>query len=84
MPFIVDFPIKNGDFPIAMLVYRRVYLILEMMVQHDSYSSRRPEEVNLQVLGQVGTNTSAEAIEQHRLELKLTQGISSYGSANLI
>ena len=55
-----------------------------MMVQHDSYSSRRPEEVNLQVLGQVGTNTSAEAIEQHRLELKLTQGISSYGSANLI
>ena len=23
-PFIVDFPIKNGDFPIAMLVYKRV------------------------------------------------------------
>ena len=24
-PFIVDLPIKDGDFPIVMLVYQRVY-----------------------------------------------------------
>ena len=26
---IVDFPIKNGDFPIAMLVYQRVDTIIK-------------------------------------------------------
>jgi len=39
----VDFPIKNGDFPIVILVYQRVQVLLEF------------PEIGLGTLGTLGT-----------------------------
>jgi hypothetical protein len=44
--FIVDFPIKNGDFPIVMLVYQRVssivfFLHRKKSIKHWDFLSQR-------------------------------------------